>query len=79
MALNMHMEKLELIQLIMDTKNEALLHQIRSLFNSYQVNDDFWDELPNEVQEAIETSLKQSELNQSIPHEEAVKRLNKWD
>ncbi|TNE81615.1 MAG: hypothetical protein EP332_03035 [Bacteroidetes bacterium] len=73
------MEKLELIQLIMDTKNEALLHQIRSLFNSYQVNDDFWDELPNEVQEAIETSLKQSELNQSIPHEEAVKRLNKWD
>lgn len=41
-------------------------------------DEDWWDELPEELQALIETGLKESEQGGGIPHEEIVKIYSKW-
>jgi len=74
----MQAEKLELIQMLLETKDKDLIKQVKSLFNIHQKGDDFWDEMPDTIKESVERGLRQSEAGEGIPHEKVVKRLAKW-
>ena len=76
--MNMQAEKLELIQMLLETKDKDLIKQVKSLFNIHQKGDDFWDEMPDTIKESVERGLRQSEAGEGIPHEKVVKRLAKW-
>ncbi len=76
--MNMQADKLELIQLLLETKDKDLIKQIKTLFDIHQKDADFWDEMPNTIKESVERGLRQSEAGEAIPYDEAVKRLAKW-
>jgi predicted transcriptional regulator len=39
---------------------------------------DFWEELPEEVKKSIEIGLHQADNGELIPHEEMMKKYEKW-
>jgi predicted transcriptional regulator len=64
----------EMIDQVNDPK---VLYVIQELLKN-QSQTDFWDELPNEVKASIEIGLKQAENGEVIPHEEVMKKYEKW-
>jgi predicted transcriptional regulator len=42
------------------------------------LQDDFWDTLPDYVKEDVEEALQQSERGEGKPHEEVMKKYAKW-
>jgi hypothetical protein len=55
-------------------KTLRMLHQILEIENE----EDWWDNLPEAVQQSIDQGLKQSGKRQGISHEEFMKRNAKW-
>lgn len=71
--MNIEAEKLELMRLLIDTQDEELINDLKSVFQ--QREHDFWDELPESVKESIEISLKQIENGELIDHETVIKNV----
>lgn len=59
--------KLELMQLLLNTKKEKVLVRIKEVFEQEGV--DFWDELSLEDQTAINEGLEQLDNGQYVSHE----------
>lgn len=76
--MSMQTEKLEIIQMLLETKDRGILKQMRALFDKTHKGEDFWDEMPDKVKESAERGIRQSEAGEGIPHKEAVKKLTKW-
>ena len=68
----------KMISKIINSKDDALLNQIRDLLGIEEV--DFWDELGVEDQRAIDEGLNQLNNNDSVSHhtvkEDIKKRFN---
>ena len=67
--------KLELVQNILDTKEEGILEQIKLIFDSS--NQDWWDMIPLQNQKVIEEGIDQLDRGEGIPHDEAIKQIRK--
>jgi hypothetical protein len=74
--MNLQAEKLELVRMILDVEDKSILKRIKSLIETEE--DDFWDELHDDVKAGIEEGIAQLERGEGIPHEEAIKRLKRW-
>jgi hypothetical protein len=60
-----------------DQANENQLLEVLSVF-SEDISSDWWEEVPDEVKDAIQLSLKQSESGQVIEHDKVVKDFAPW-
>ncbi|MHB1278462.1 MAG: hypothetical protein ACYC1Q_08685 [Bacteroidia bacterium] len=68
----MQTEKLYLLKKIIETPDKGILDRIKAIFDQ-EPDGDIWDEMPDEVKYSVERGLNQSEVGESVPHEEVVK------
>jgi hypothetical protein len=61
--------KSDLHKLIDKVNDISVLSAIKTLLSKQVVADDWWDELPENVQESIEIGLKQSKEGNTIAHD----------
>lgn len=65
--------KLELVQKILETREESILEQIRLVFEQSTL--DWWELTDEGEKKAIEEGLAQLEAGEAIPHEEVLKKM----
>jgi len=63
--------KLNLAEKIIKTEKTSLLLEINSLLQN-ESNDDWWDNLPPEIQSSIEEGLNDVKEGNTIPHEQVI-------
>ena len=63
--------KIDLVQRILNTQNPALLVRINSIFQK-EVENDWWDNLPAEVQESINEGIQDIENGKSFTHDQVI-------
>jgi len=68
--------KLELMQLILNTKKESILKKIKKIYQ--EESSDWWNEMSSEEQAEIEEGLRQAEAGELVSHENVMKRFDKW-
>jgi hypothetical protein len=73
--MNIQAEKLELMEMLLKTENEAVLKKIRSIFNSSKGNARITIEQYNKEIEAAENRIKKGKF---IRHEDVVRESEKW-
>lgn len=71
--MNIQAEKLELIERIIQLENEEILQQIKEMLTGPST--DWWDQISEQEQKAIEVGLKQAEQQEGIPHQEAMQQI----
>jgi predicted transcriptional regulator len=74
--MNIAIAKVDLAKKILDTESEELITYISSIFESQK--DNWFNELPEEIQASVEKGMKQSELGQTLPHAEVMEKYKKW-
>jgi len=73
--MNIHETKLELVKIILNTNEEALLEQVKELLSSS--GEDWWDKITPAERRAIDEGLEQANQGQLIPHEQVVEAISK--
>ena len=63
--------KLDLVQKILNTENPALLFKIVAIFQK-EVEKDWWDQLPQEVQESIFEGIQDIEKGKVFTHDQVI-------
>ncbi len=63
--------KLDLVQKILNTKNPSLLHKVNTILKK-EVEKDWWDQLPVEVQESIIEGIHDIETGSVFTHEQVM-------
>jgi predicted transcriptional regulator len=63
--------KLDLVQKILNTKNPSLLLKINTIFQK-EVEKDWWDQLPREVQDSILEGIQDIENGNIFTHEQVI-------
>jgi len=63
--------KLDLVQKILNTKNPSLLLKINTIFQK-EVETDWWDQLPREVQDSIFEGIQDIENGNVFTHEQVI-------
>nr|NQU91290.1 hypothetical protein [Bacteroidota bacterium] len=70
--------KSDLHTLIDRTNDLQVLEAIKVLLYSKVDEQDFWDTLPESQKKSIERGLEQSSKGETKPHEEVMKKYEKW-
>ena len=63
--------KLDLVQKILNTKNPSLLLKINTIFQK-EVETDWWDQLPREVQDSIFEGIQDIENGNVFTNEQVI-------
>ena len=63
--------KIDLVQRILNTQNPTLLVRINNIFQK-EVENDWWDNLPAEVQESINEGIQDIENGKSFTHDQVI-------
>lgn len=63
--------KIELVQKILRSDKTDLLQRVEQLFEM-ENNDDWWEDLPQEIQESITMGLKEADEGHVLTHEQVV-------
>lgn len=63
--------KLDLVQKILNTKNPSLLTKINNIFQK-EVEKDWWDQLPKEVQDSIFEGIHDIEKGTVFTHDQVI-------
>ncbi len=71
--MNIEAEKIELLKLILETEDEAVIQEIKGVFKRNEP--DFWDDLPNQVKESINRGLEDVEHNCIHKHEQVMQEI----
>jgi hypothetical protein len=66
-------EKIELVKLILNTNDMALIDKIKSLFKSKEEN--LWGDLPDYVKKGIQESIDQANKGEFISLDEVKKEI----
>ena len=72
--MNVQAKKLELVQLILNTDRPILLDKISQLLKQDK-EADWWDEIPETVQESIGIALGQADRGETISHSEVMSEV----
>ena len=72
--MNINETKLELVKIILDTKEEALLEQVKEILSP---EGDWWDKLNAQEKAAIDEGLAQANRGELIPHEQVMEEIAK--
>lgn len=77
--MNLQAQKLELVQLILNTDQPNILEWVSHILKQ-EKEIDWWDELPISVQQSIEAGIKEAERGETISNEEVMKEVRlKYD
>ncbi len=68
--------KLDLAKKIIDTNDKEIIGYIKAIFEGQ--SDNWFEELPADVQASFERGLAQSERGEGRPHAEVMKKYKKW-
>ena len=63
--------KLDLVQKILNAKNPSLLFKINNILQK-EVEKDWWDQLPQEVQDSIVEGIHDIEVGNVFTHDQVV-------
>jgi len=60
--------------------NEANEKELQMIYRMFEVEKeyDWWNELPEEVQQEIDLSAQEAKQGKAIPHEQIMKKYAKW-
>ena len=61
-----------------DKADDKSLRRVQAILEVDQEEEDWWDELPREVQVSLKRALKESEEGKGIPHEQMLEKYSKW-
>ena len=70
--MDIQLEKLELIKLLADTENPAILKSIRKIFKKEKK--DWWDDLTDQQKEELELSMEEFERGEVVSYESILQR-----
>ncbi|MCF8360679.1 MAG: hypothetical protein K9H26_18135 [Prolixibacteraceae bacterium] len=70
--------KSDLHSLIDKVENTTILNAIRAILSKEVNEEDFWNELPLNVQESVKRGMEQAKRGETRPHSEAMKKYEKW-
>jgi predicted transcriptional regulator len=73
--MDLQAEKLNILQAIMDTKDEGLIMDIKAFLSDRKV--DWFDELSAEQQNDVLEGLAEADNGETVPHAEVVKLFGK--
>lgn len=73
--MNVEAAKLELINLLLQTKKESLLVKIKKLLEE---ESDWYKEMSSEEQEEIKNGLVQADSEKYITNKDVLTRFDKW-
>jgi predicted transcriptional regulator len=68
--------KLDLAKKIIDTDDKEIIGYIKAIFEGQ--SDNWFEELPADVQDSVERGLAQSERGEVRSHAEVMKKYKKW-
>lgn len=68
--------KANLAKKILQTADEEVIQYIQAIFDSHP--DQWFEELPEPIQAAVERGLKQSQNGEGRLHEEVMKQYAQW-
>ena len=69
-------EKIALAKRLLETDDEAILLEIKQIFESHQK--DFWNDLPPHVKAGIIRAKKQADEGKVTAHDEVMKNYAKY-
>ncbi|HYG14651.1 MAG TPA: hypothetical protein VEC12_02790 [Bacteroidia bacterium] len=69
--------KIDLAQKLFKIEDIAFLEYLEALLDKDKQGDS-WDEMPDNIRRSLEISLQQSERGETIPHEDVMKKYEKW-
>ncbi|HOB86022.1 MAG TPA: hypothetical protein PLB27_16505 [Bacteroidales bacterium] len=65
-------------KLIVETDDINILNKVQAYFTTLKSkNIDWWDTIPDQEKDAINTGLKQLENGEGIPHQKVKHKINK--
>lgn len=70
--MDIQLEKLELIKMLADTEDPAIIKSIQKIFKKKQK--DWWDDLTDQQKEDLELSMHEFESGQVVSYESILKR-----
>jgi len=70
--MDIQLEKLELIKMLAETEDPAIIMSIRKIFKKEKK--DWWDELTQQQKEEIELGIKQIERGEVVSYESILDR-----
>lgn len=74
--MNIEATKLELMELLLQSKNEALLAQVKKMFQKEEA--DWWNEISEEEKTSIKAGLLEADQGKTIPNQQVMKKFEKW-
>lgn len=70
--------KSDLYNLIDKVNDIDILNAIKIILSREVSTDDFWNELPSNVQNSIKTAMKQAQNGEMKEHKQVVKKYEQW-
>jgi len=74
--MNLHAEKLNILQTIISTNDEGLIMDVKAFLSDRK--SDWFDELSDEQQKDVLEGLAQADRGETVPRAEVVKLFEKW-
>jgi hypothetical protein len=74
--MNVQTEKIALAKRLLETDDEAVLNQIKQIFESQEK--DFWNDLPEHVKAGITRAQQQAVEGKLTSHDEVMKKYAKY-
>jgi predicted transcriptional regulator len=68
--------KLDLAKKIIETDDKEIIGYIKAIFEGQSEN--WFEDLPADVQASVERGLAQSERGEGRPHSEVIQKYKKW-
>ena len=70
--------KSDLHSLVDKVNDMAILNAIKAILSAQLKENDFWDELPLNVQESVKRGIEQAKSGKTKAHSEVMKSYEKW-
>ncbi len=74
--MNIQLEKLDLLQTIINTNDERLILDVKEFLSNRKT--DWFDGLSNEQQNDVLEGIAEADRGETVSHAEAVKLFGKW-
>ncbi len=68
-------EKLQLVQAILNIEDIGLIKKVKKLLSKPTESHDWFDDLTEEQQQAVDEAIAELDRGEGIPHEEVMRRL----
>ena len=71
--MDIQVEKIEIMKMILDTKNPVILSQIKNIFRD-ENEEDYWDTLTTEQQNEIKSGIEELDRGEKFSYDEVTKK-----